>query len=209
MDKYFKYHSGDESKAILHYKINIQISEALYPCISVLEVSLRNSLNRELIKSFGTDEWYNHFSNTPGLTNLVKEVSEAQSKITRRKELITPPKIVAELTLGFWVRLLNAEYHNILWKDLRRAFPFLPKHLRQRKYVSAPLNNFRNLRNRIFHNEPISWKFDYLKNVHSEILNIMCWINNDLNNFIEELDRFTQVIRESEDKLTGNKTSKS
>ncbi len=61
------------------------MAEAFYPCLSVLEVALRNALSREL-------------------------------------EVITPSKIVAELTLGFWVSLLNAEYERILWKDLRRPF---------------------------------------------------------------------------------------
>ncbi len=42
--------------------------------------------------------------------------------------------------LGFWVSLLNSEYERLLWKDLRRAFPFMPKKDRQRKNVSAPLN---------------------------------------------------------------------
>lgn len=201
MDKYYRYHNDNLEKAVLHYKINIKISESFYPCISVLEVALRNSLNRELIKCFGTEQWYNYFSNTTGLANLVKEITEAQFKISRRKELITPSKIVAELTLGFWVRLFNAEYHNILWKDLRRAFPYLPKHLRQRKHISTPLNNFRNIRNRIYHNEPICWKFDYLRNIHNEINNIMIWINKDLTNFTIDLDNFLSVINESEHKL--------
>ena len=38
---------------------------------------------------------------------------------------IVPSKVIAEITLGFWVRLFNAEFERILWKDLRRAFPFM------------------------------------------------------------------------------------
>lgn len=48
-------------------------------------------------------------------------------QIVGRHESITPAKIVAELTLGFWVSLLNSEYERLLWKDLRRAFPYMPK----------------------------------------------------------------------------------
>jgi len=162
MQKYFALRPGDEPKSILHYQCNIQVSEALYPVISVMEVALRNSVNRELTIKFNGPDWYNHFSTTPGLNNLVKEISTAQYQITMRHELVTPSKIVAELTLGFWVRLFNAEYERVLWKDLRRAFPYLQKIDRQRHKVSAPLNNFRNIRNRIFHNEPICWNFSRL-----------------------------------------------
>ena len=126
----------------MHYQCNIMISEAFYPCLSALEVALRNSINREMITHFGVSDWYSHFPTTPGLVKLMKDITIAQNQITRRKEAITPSKVVAELTMGFWVRLFNAEFELILWKDLRRAFPFLPKHQKQRKNVSAPLNNF-------------------------------------------------------------------
>lgn len=56
--------------------------------------------------------------------------------------------------------LLNNEYERVLWKDLRRAFPFMPKERRQRKNVSAPLNRFRAFRNRVFHNESICWNLN-------------------------------------------------
>jgi hypothetical protein len=39
---YFAAHPVDEAKAILHYQCNIEISEAAYPCLTFLEVGLRN-----------------------------------------------------------------------------------------------------------------------------------------------------------------------
>ncbi len=180
MQKYFNAHPGNEAKAILHYQCNLQISEAFYPSLSVLEVALRNAVNEQLTKKFGTPDWYTHFPTTPGLTNLTKEISRAQQFIVTRGEIVTPSKVVAELTLGFWVRLFNTEYELILWKDLRKAFPNLPKSIRKRKTVSAPLNHFRNLRNRIFHNEPICWSFQNLENAHKEIILIMTWLHKDL-----------------------------
>jgi len=107
MQKYFSHAPGDELKSMLHYQCNIKVSEALYPVISVLEVALRNSISRELAIKFHGPDWYNHFSNTPGLINLLKDISTAQNQITWRHELITPSKIVSELTLGFWVRLFE------------------------------------------------------------------------------------------------------
>lgn len=201
MKKYIDFHGGNREMAVIHYKLNIEISESLYPCISVLEVALRNSINRELSKKFNTNEWYMHLHNEPGLYDLHKDINEAVSKILKRKEILTHDKIVAELTLGFWVRLFNAEYSFMLWKDLRRAFPYIPKKDKIRKNISAPLNRFRHLRNRIFHNEPISWNVSALRANHNEIINLLSWLNSDLKSFINELDRFSTVITKAESVL--------
>jgi len=114
MQKYFDAHPKHESLAIDHYQYNIEISESFYPCLSVFEVALRNSINRELITMFGTEEWYNHFPTTAGLSKLTKEIVVAQMQITKRRELVTPSKVVAELTFGFWARLFNSEFELIL-----------------------------------------------------------------------------------------------
>ena len=94
----------------------------------------------------GREDWYAVFPTTPGLSNLNRYITKASKQIAGRHEIVTPSKIIAELTLGFWVSLLNAEYELLLWKHLRRAFPYMPKHLRQRKNVSSPLNSFRSIK---------------------------------------------------------------
>jgi hypothetical protein len=196
LKKYFDAHPGDDAKAMIHYHSNLQISEAFYPSLSILEVALRNSLNQQLIARFGVPDWYSHFPTTPGLSKLNKEITKAQQFITHRGEQVKAPKVVAELTLGFWVRLFNAEYERILWKDLRRAFPNLPKQQRQRKNVSAPLNRFRNLRNRIFHNEAICWNLHDLEKAHLELVTLLSWINRDLPLWLQPVDRFDAVLQE-------------
>ena len=44
MKKYFLLYPDDEQKAVKHYQCNIMLSEAMYPCLSVFEVELRNSV---------------------------------------------------------------------------------------------------------------------------------------------------------------------
>jgi hypothetical protein len=169
--------------------------------LSVFEVGLRNAINRELITKFGTEEWYNHFATTAGLSKLTKEIAVAQLQITKRHELVTPSKVVAELTFGFWTRLFNSEFELILWKDLRRAFPYLPKAKKQRKHISAPINNFRNFRNRIFHNEPICWNLAKLAETHEQMLEVLGWINKDLPGWMEQFDRVGKVSEKIEMQL--------
>ena len=201
LEKYFVRY-GDTEKAMKHYRCNIELSEAFYPCISTFEVVLRNSISRELSVLFDREDWYSVFATTPGLTGLNKYISQANKQIAVRKEYSTPSKIIAELTLGFWVSLFNVEYERILWKDLRRVFPNMPKKERQRKKVAPPINRFRSFRNRIFHHEPISWNLGKLRNVHTEMLTVMDWINKDIPLWIAPFDRFETVFQRVEKELT-------
>ena len=193
MERYFILYPNDESRAVKHYQSNIKLTEAFYTSLSVLEVALRNALSRELKTMTGRDDWYVIFANTPGLTNLNKYITQATKQIAGRHEQITTSKIIAELTLGFWVSLLNAEYERLLWKDLRRAFPYIPKKDRKRKNVSAPLNRFRAFRNRVFHNESICWNMKKVQEIHDELLLVLEWINKDLPEWLTEIDRFENV----------------
>lgn len=194
MQRYFALYPDNESKAIAHYKCNLQISEAMYVPLSIFEVTLRNALSRELEQMTNSNNWYAVFVNTPELTTLNKYISQATKQISSRHETITPEKIIAELTLGFWVSLLNSEYERILWKDLRRAFPFIPKTKRQRKYVSAPLNRIRAFRNRVFHNESIYWNYHHIRNIHDEMLEVLQWMNRDVPLWMSQCDRFDVVM---------------
>ena len=200
LEKYFFRH-GDTEKAMTHYRCNIELSEAFYPCISIFEIALRNGISRELSILFGREDWYVVFATTPGLTGLNKYISQANKQIAGRKEYSSPSKLIAELTLGFWVSLFNVEYERILWKDLRRVFPNMPKNDRQRKKVAPPINRFRSFRNRIFHHEPISWNLVSLSSIHTEMLTVMGWINKDIPLWVASFDRFETVFQKVEKEL--------
>lgn len=194
MRPYFDRYPGDEEKALRHYRQNIQLAEALYPSLSIYEVALRNSIIRELERMTGRKDWYTCFSTVPAMAALDSHVDAAKQHIVKRGELITSDKINGELTMGFWVLLFNAKYEHYLWKDLRRAFPNMPKSRRQRKNVSAPLNDIRALRNRVFHNESISWSLSRLEELHGSILEVCSWINPTLPLWIKTIERFDKVM---------------
>jgi hypothetical protein len=200
MEKYFARHQSTE-KALLHYQCNIELTETFYPCISVLEIALRNAINRELQILFCREDWYSQFAHLPQLSTLNKYILQAKKQIAGRKENISQSKIIAELTLGFWVCLYNAEYERILWKNLRMVFPNMPKQERQRKNIAHPLNRFRIFRNRVFHHEPIAWNLQQLHNIHSEILSVIMWMDKDISAWLTAFDRFENVCRIVEKKL--------
>lgn len=204
LEKYFNRYDNDTEQAMTHYRCNVELSEAFYPCISTFEIALRNAISRELSVLFGREDWYTVFATTAGLTSLNKYISQANKQIAGRKEYITPSKIIAELTLGFWVSLFNVEYERILWKDLRRVFPNMPKTERQRKNVAPYLNRFRTFRNRVFHNEPITWNLERASKIHTEMLTVMNWINKDIPLWIGTFDRFDVVFQNVEKELNAN-----
>lgn len=203
MEKYFNHYPNNDEKAILHYTSNIKLSESFYSVLSMYEVALRNSLNRELTEHFGTSEWYLRINTINGLRNLTSSINTAKRHIANRNETITANKVIAELTLGFWVRLLNAEYERILWKPLRKAFPYIEKSERQRNNISAPINKIRDFRNRVFHHEPISWRLDKLEETHRRIIMVMGWINKDLPDLAKSIDRVPNVLEKARQNNIG------
>ena len=196
MNKYFLLYPCDSERAIEHYKCNLMLSESLYTSLSVFEITLRNALVNELKRAKGDDQWYLLFDKNPALLPVKKHIMDAEHNIKVRKETITPSKITAELTFGFWVSLLNSEYENLLWHDLRRAFPNMPKTTRKRKNISSPLNHFRTLRNRIYHNEPICWNLSRVEYLHDEMFMVLGWMNKDLPMWLQSRDRFKKVCAE-------------
>ena len=195
MKPFFDRYPGEENKAIRHYKQNIQLAEALLPSLSIYEVALRNSLIRELERMTGRKDWYTLFSTVPALNALDIQIDIAKQHLFKRGEMVTSDKINGELTMGFWVLLFNAKYERYMWKELRKAFPMMPKAIRQRKNISAPLNDIRALRNRVFHNESISWSLTRLEELHASILEVCSWINPVLPLWIKTVERFEKVLR--------------
>ena len=53
LEPYLKHHSNDFDKAVEHYKANIEISEAFYPLLSILEIGLRNNFDYQLKRLYG------------------------------------------------------------------------------------------------------------------------------------------------------------
>ena len=205
LEKYINLYNGDVTKVAAHYKANIALSESLYTSLSVFEVTLRNALSKELERMMGRKDWYSVFPSNPALKSLTSEVTVAIRHISQRCEMVSPDKIIAELTFGFWVTLLNSEYELTLWKSLRLAFPHMPKKDRKRKNVSSPCNALRKLRNRVFHHESICWDLDYITDIHNRLVMVLGWINKDMPSWLDEVDHFCKVVDEIRNSSYGLK----
>lgn len=209
LEPYVKYHIDNFDKAVEHYKANIEISEAFYPLLAVLEIVLRNNFDYQFKRMFNDDFWFEN----PGFIKIasrfqIDRVSEARNTILREKKSITSGGIISELSFGFWTSLLDSKFERTLWKNIRLSFPNCPKNIRKRKTMSAKFNGIRKLRNRIFHHESVTWNLEAIKNYRNEIIEGIDWLNKDLLDWSKDLFRLEQVIEKRKDlihKTGGNR----
>lgn len=110
MERYFNLYPEDEKRAIRHYQCNLQLAEACYVSLSVLEVTLRNAMCRELETMTGRKDWYAIFPTTPGLTKLNRYISQANRQIAGRHEEIAIVFFIMSLFVGtfaVWKRFIR------------------------------------------------------------------------------------------------------
>lgn len=183
--------NNDFAKAYELYKLNIELSEAFYPILSVLEVSLRNAINETLTSYFQDEFWFKN--NLP--VEFLPFISDATQKLTTQSKPITSDRIIAELNFGFWNKLFNRRYTSLLWKPLRLVFKNTPKNLRQRNTIDDVLYRVRTLRNRIYHYEPIFRNPKDIKNQYNEMMTFLTWLDNDLPKLLTDIDRFDSILK--------------
>ena len=210
LEPYVNHHLGDFDKAVEHYKANIEISEAFYPLLSVLEIGLRNNIDGQLKRRFRDDNWFENSEFTKIVSRFqIEKVSEARSAILREKKDITSGKIISELSFGFWTSLLDSKFERTLWKNLRLAFPNCPKQLRQRKAMSSKFNGIRKLRNRIFHHESITWSIKALTSYKNDMIEAIDWLDKGLLDWSKDLNRIDDIMAKRKmliSKATGGNT---
>ena len=176
LETYYKQFEGNKNKAIEYYQLNIKVSESFYPLLANLEVVLRNLIHKSFSVRFGSDFWFDNII----FKELSEQVNIAKSKIIKNKQMLTSDKIVAELTFGFWTSLFNKQYALLFWKPLTYVFKELNTNLKHRDKIAFRLNHIRKFRNRIFHYEPICNDLAALKINHTNIIDILNWLDKDL-----------------------------
>jgi hypothetical protein len=150
-ERFARYLGAASSKpdALEFYAWNTALSSAFHGPLQCLEVGLRNCIHARLSETHGAS-W---FKNTVVLrANDISLVAEAEQRVNQTGKELTPGRVVAELSFGFWVGLFANAYDGTIWRtDLYRLFSPRPK----RHELHGDLDRLRTLRNRIAHHEPI------------------------------------------------------
>ncbi|WP_342754847.1 hypothetical protein AAGQ96_03365 [Pantoea sp. MBD-2R] len=198
LGRYRAARSGEKDKAAIDYANNLHLAEAMVPLLNVLEIALRNGIHNRLSLLYQRADWWEAWTNEPAFIWQNKEIVIASTKLLRRHEQQTADKMIAELTFGFWSSLFNTRYQDMLWKDLRLVFAHCPKPQRQRRTISVALNRIRDLRNRIFHHEPLLWLTPLLPIQHATGVAVINWIDPCLNEWLTNHDRLPAVWADSQ-----------
>jgi len=188
IEKYITIKRFESYENIDEYKKNLIFSKEAYIPLSILEVALRNSIDRTFSQNVDT-HWY---INRDFLTNdSIKKVNQVIELLKKRREPISKDKIIAELSFGFWVNLFKRPYSNQLrLRELKKIFPNLPNKkvkFLNRDIIYKKLNHIRNFRNRIFHYEKVLNKDNY-NNIYSEIYEILGYFDNEIFLFTKRLN---------------------
>lgn len=154
MQPYVDAADGDDVRALRLYEWNIAISGALFESLGTLEVLLRNALHAALTRHHEASglpgEWYDDPEGV--FTERAREdIDTARRRLLDRGRSVSPGRLVAELTFGFWRFLLAKTYEHSLWTHaLATTFSGQP-----RRDAHARLARLNDLRNRIAHHEPV------------------------------------------------------
>jgi hypothetical protein len=202
--------AGDPDAMVLaRYAWNHAISDAMNLPLHIFEVTLRNTIDRvgrsiagPITSHGGVPSWLDAQPSLLAPAH-VASTTEARENLRKRGAPRTPGRLVAEMSLGFWVLLFGSYYDQgagrhgrlgfQLWTatNLRSAFPNLGSG-RDREKIRKEFDAIRLYRNRIAHHEPI---FD-LKPLarYAEIARAIRWMSADAAEYVNALETVRAVV---------------
>ncbi len=184
----------NEGRALALYIWNARLGEAFHLPIQAVEVALRNRINSALSDKFGPIWWSDAGFVSVADPRAIDDITEAKRRIVKRGRPLETGQVVATLSFGFWVAMLNPRYNPTLWSShLASAFPHLPAAV-NRDALQARMRGIADFRNRISHHEPI-FKDNITKH-WSDCIEALHWMCPSKQKWIKPLCKVTTVLRE-------------
>jgi hypothetical protein len=145
-------------------------------------------MHTTLIRAMGTANWFDHFSlDEPE----AQSIESARAKILKKGKSVTPSRVIAESTFGFWVALAGRHYAERLWiPHLHKAFPH--KNL-GRKTAFDRLSAIRVLRNAVADHECVL--FRDLARDYRDAIDATTWMCPGTAAWIRKTRRFEACYR--------------
>ena len=201
------YGSNDTDLQLSRYIYNIKLSEALYPAVSLLEITLRNRISNAAEKLICKDWLIQELKQQRILGNKeYAKLLEAAEKIKKSGKPITNDRLISEMTLGFWTHICTKTYKPKLWDKkgfFEAVFPNYNNNgaLRQIAPIQNDLLAVLRLRNRIFHHEIIINGSRTPEEYYCLILNNLHLLSAETENLLSEISRFKDIIKQKPRRL--------
>jgi hypothetical protein len=202
LDRFLISCANSRVRALDLYDANLRVSQAFYPIMNLFETFLRNCINDKLSIHFGDTAWIiNQKTGFMSDASLKPEfrIKALVLKAERNtRGTITPGKIIAEQTFGFWTSLFEPRHYRLINGYVIHCFPNKPSHV-NRIYLANTLKEIREFRNRIYHNEAICFSnitidFTHAKHIKNKIYNLLEWMDNDLQAYVNQFDKIDMAI---------------
>ena len=200
LERFLKATMNSQAKAKKLYVVNLKVSQAFYPVLNLFEIFLRNTIDHHISNHFQDPNWImsekTGFMSDPTLAPskyfLKKSVQKAENSIKRKGNAVTPGKLIAEQSLGFWTSIFETHHYRLIKGAPIQGFPNKPEKA-NRNLINKKLNKIRQFRNRIYHNEPICFNnfnidFSKAQDIKNDVYDILNWIDIDLANYVEYFD---------------------
>ena len=206
----FQQPGDDEATVLARYAWNQAVVDAFGFPLHLLEVALRNAVDGVGRRAVGTPRshggvplWLDARPAVLDGTHAAT-VAAARDALRARHAPLTPGRLIAELTFGFWVQLFNGYYDQgaarhrrpglPLWTPaaLRAAFPSAPARARDRETLRARLDGIRLFRNRLSHHEPVFHRDP--ARWHAEVAATVRWLSVPTAAYLAAFDTTPAVI---------------
>lgn len=190
LERYKNWAQGDLHNAYTLYALNTAVSESLYTPLQILEVTLRNRINKVLAAAHG-DDWLLNAQAIIISPFQKYELEKACTDIASTGRPVTQGRIIAALTFGFWTGMLSPKYEALWQRHLHQISRPSGHKSRTRKEIIRPLNPIRVLRNRIAHHEAIiHWN---LPLHHEHMMTLTGWLCSEAEQWSRAHSRFACV----------------
>jgi len=195
LGSYLRWSSGDIEAAFVLHEWNMTASAAMMHTTGMVEVVVRNAMDRALQDLAQARGWSSWFDGAPLDQRGRADIRKARERATRfGSQPEVHGKVVAELTLGFWRYLAASRYLTALWTPaLYRAFGSGPADkLQQQRQVDRHLKNLLLVRNRAAHHEPIHRR-DLLRDLTAAV-DVTSWVDPNVGDWVAGLSTIAEVI---------------
>jgi len=204
LDRYKNAFNGDTEKALCLYKLNIELSKQFYGMLNFFEIMLRNAINEHYGNYFLNNNWISFKLNTDFFVERNKKSVIKEENKLRKANCYSADKLVASLSLGFWVSLFSKHSYAKGNKTLLQIFPNKQKGMNQ-KDIYNELDFIRTFRNRIAHYESICFNkngdvsIDYAERSLYLTLKYVDFMDISMKAFLLSTNSLAEVILQIKD----------
>lgn len=195
LGSFLRWSGGNVEAAFALYEWNMTASAAVMHTTGMVEVVVRNSMDRALQDMAQVRGWSSWFDRAPLDQRGRADIRKARERATRfGSQPEVHGKVVAELTLGFWRYLAASRYLTALWTPtLFGAFGSGPADkLQRQRQVDRHLKNLLLVRNRAAHHEPIHRR-DLVRDLGAAV-EVTSWVDPSAGAWVADLSTIAEVV---------------